>query len=85
MFLIQRGCVLVAGALHRPEWLTDSPALGLIATMIFLAGMHGLSAPATGSEELPQREMLHLIVGWVITGAVGGGAVVYFLIRGPVG
>lgn len=83
MFLVQRSYVLMAGALARPDWLTSSAMPGLIATMIFLAGMYGLSAPATGSEDLPRREMLHLIIGWVITGAVGGGAVVYFWIGGP--
>lgn len=84
MFLVQRCYVLIAGALERPDWLINSPVPGLIATMIFLAGMYGLSAPATGAEDLPRREMLHLIIGWIITGAVGGGAVVYFLIRGPI-
>lgn len=84
MLLVQRCYVLTAGALDRPEWLTTSFVPGLIATAIFLAGIYGLSAPATGSEDLPRREQLHLIVGWFITGAVGGGAVVYFLLAGPV-
>ncbi|NGP19275.1 hypothetical protein [Devosia aurantiaca] len=82
--LVHRCYVLTAGALDLPEWLTTSFVPGLIATAIFLAGMYGLSAPATGSEDLPRREHLHIIVGWFITGVVGGAAVVYFLLAGPV-
>jgi hypothetical protein len=80
--LIQRAYVLTLAALGRPTWLVGSPAPGLIATLIFLAGMYGLSAPAAGAEDLPKREQLHLIIGWFITGAVGGGAAVYFLLTG---
>lgn len=80
--LVQRCYVLTTGALGRPEWLVDSFVPGLVATLIFLAGMYGLSAPATGSEDLPRREQLHLIIGWFITGAVGGGAIVYFVLTG---
>jgi hypothetical protein len=82
MLLVQRSYVLSSGALRRPEWLTDSPVPGLIAKAIFLAGMYGLSAPAAGVEDLPKREQLHLIIGWFNAGAVGGGAVVYFLLIG---
>lgn len=82
VFLVQRCYVLMLGALKRPDWLVDSVAPGLITTLIFLAGMYGLSAPATGTEELPRREQLHLIIGWFITGAVGGGAIVYFALTG---
>lgn len=80
--LVQRAYVLTLGALGRPQWLLDSPVPGLVATLIFLAGMYGLTAPATGTDDLPKREQLHLIVGWFITGAVGGGAIVYFLLTG---
>ncbi len=84
MFLVQRTYVLTAGALHRPEWLTDSMLPGLIATLIFLAGIYGLSAPTSVADEIPRREQLHLIIGWFIAGAVGGGAIVYFLLTRPV-
>lgn len=80
--LVQRCYVLATGALGRPDWLVESFVPGLVATLIFLAGMYGLSAPATGAEDLPRREQLHLIIGWFITGAVGGGAIVYFLLTG---
>ena len=80
--LVQRAYVLTLSVMGRPQWLLDSPVPGLVATLIFLAGMYGLTAPATGTEDLPKREQLHLIVGWFITGAVGGGAIVYFLLTG---
>lgn len=80
--LVQRGYVLTLNAMDRPQWLVDSFVPGLVATLIFLAGMYGLSAPATGAEDLLKREQLHLIIGWFITGAVGGGAIVYFMLTG---
>lgn len=80
--LLQRCYVLTTGALGRPQWLVDSFVPGLVATLIFLAGMYGLSAPATGAEDLPRREQLQLLIGWFITGAVGGGAIVYFILTG---
>lgn len=84
MLLVQRAYVIFAAMIDRPEWLVAGFVPILIAMMIFLAGFFGLSAPATGTEELPKRQQLHLIVGWFIAGAVGGGAIVYFLLSGPV-
>ena len=80
IYLVQRVYVLVLAALGRPQWLSESFVPQLIATVIFLAGAYGLSAPVSGAEELPRREMAVLLAGWFVAGIVGGGAAMYWLL-----
>lgn len=81
IYLVQRVYVLILAALGRPQWLSESFVPQLIATVIFLAGAYGLSAPVSGAEELPRREMAVLLVGWFVAGIVGGGAAMYWLLN----
>jgi len=86
MFLVQRVYTIAVAALtvgtQRPLWLTESFVPQLIATLIFLAGLFGLSAQSEQARDLPRRQYLTVMSGWFVAGIVTGAAAVYLLISG---
>lgn len=82
LYFVQRVYTIANAALERPEWLTNSVIPLLIATLIFLAGLYGLAAPASTAKDMPRRQMLTVWSGWFVTGLVTGAAAVYLLIMG---
>lgn len=84
MYFVQRVYTLANTALDRPEWLTTSIAPQIIATLIFIAGMYGLLAPASDAASLPRRQMAVIVSGWFVAGLVAGGAAVYALLTSGV-
>lgn len=80
LYLLQRVYSLSTSALGDPTWLREGFAAQLIATLIFLAGMYGLTAPAS---PVGERHPPSVISGWFVAGLVAGGAAVYaFLTAG---
>jgi hypothetical protein len=79
--LVQRVYVISMALLGRPQWLLDSPAAGLIATIILIAGCYALLAPSAGGD-VPKQEVRNLIIGVALGGVVVGVAVGLLLARG---
>lgn len=77
MYLVQRIFSLSSSALGEPIWLKESIVPQLIATFIFLAGMYGLTAPAS---PVGERHPVSVVSGWFVAGLVAGGATVYTLL-----
>lgn len=87
MYVIQRIYSMAVVALTSPEgvrpiWLTESIVPHMIATLIFIAGIHGLSAQSEEARNLPRRQYLTVVSGWFVAGIVTGAAAVYLLIVG---
>jgi hypothetical protein len=77
MYLVQRCYALTSTAFGEPPWLTQGPVPQIIATVIFLAGMYGLTAPAS---PVGERHPPSVISGWFISGLVAGGTIVYAIL-----
>lgn len=82
VLFVQRIYTMINVALDRPDWLASSLVPQLIATLIFLAGIFGLAAPASETRELPRGDMLVVVSGWFVTGIVTGATAAYLLIIG---
>lgn len=78
VLVIQRIFVVISSILGKPDWLTYGPEPGIITTLIIVAGMYVVIAPAQDSDA-PHNEITWMIFTALLGGILAGAAIGIFI------